>query len=72
MWFIIIAAVAILAYYLVCFAYQLKCKREAISMSDEELETQSSILFDELEDRYSLSKCIMYKAMVNELNRRKR
>lgn len=71
MWFIIIVIIAIFAYYTTCFIIEKRCKRKAISMSDEELDIQSSILFDELEERYSLSKCIMYKAMIDELNRRK-
>lgn len=70
MWFIIIAVGAISAYYIMCFSFKMKCKRKVVLMSDEELQTQSSILFDELEDGYSLSKCIMYKVMIDELNRR--
>ena len=38
--------------------------------ADDELQTESSILFDELEDSYSYIKCKKYHAMVDEIKRR--
>ena len=69
--FIVFAIIAILAYCVAYIIVKTKCDRKAASMKDEELDIQSSILFDELEEKYSLSKYLMYRAMVEELNRRK-